>query len=66
MQNARKEVALGLGAADIDDSCVLKFVIKEPQDAITCVVVQRVELRRSPPMAVCHKTRVDQHCRSYR
>ena len=43
MQNARKEVALGLGAADIDDRCVLKFVIKEPQDAITRVVVQRVE-----------------------
>jgi hypothetical protein len=27
------------GAADIDDTCVLEFVIKEPQDAITRVVV---------------------------
>ena len=30
MQNAREEVALGFGAADIDDTCVLEFVIKEP------------------------------------
>ena len=30
-------------AANIDDSCVLKFVIKEPQDAIARVVVQRVQ-----------------------
>ena len=43
MQNPRKEVALGLGAADIDDACLLEFVIKEPEDAITRVVVQRVE-----------------------
>ena len=43
MQNAREEVALGFGAADIDDSCILQFVIEEAQDAITRVVVQRVE-----------------------
>ena len=30
MQNAREEVAFGFGAADIDDTCVLEFVIKEP------------------------------------
>ena len=41
MQNPRKEV--GLGAADIDDACLLEFVIKEPKDAITRVVVERVE-----------------------
>jgi len=43
MQNACKEVALCLGAADIDDACLLELVIKELQDAITRVVVQRVE-----------------------
>jgi len=43
MQNAYKEVALGLGAADIDDASLLEFVIEEPKDAITRVVVQRVE-----------------------
>jgi hypothetical protein len=43
MQNACKEVALGLGAADIEDACLLELVIKELQDAITRVVVQRVE-----------------------
>ena len=43
MQDARKEVALGLRAADINDACVPEFVIKEPQDAITRIVVQRVE-----------------------
>ena len=43
MQNARKELALGLRAADIDDACVLEFVSKQPQEAITRVVVQRVE-----------------------
>ena len=36
-------MALGFGAADIDNTCVLEFVIKEPEDAITRVVVQRVE-----------------------
>ena len=43
MQNAWKEVALGFRAADVDDACVLEFVIKEPQDAITRVVIQRVQ-----------------------
>jgi len=43
MQNACKVVALCLGAADIDDACLLELVIKELQDAITRVVVQRVE-----------------------
>jgi len=45
MQNARKEAALGLGAADIDDACISEFVSKEPKQAITRVLVQRVDSR---------------------
>ena len=45
MQNARKEAALGLGAADIDDACMSEFVSKEPKQAITRVLVQRVDSR---------------------
>ena len=43
MQNARKELALSFGAPDIDDACILEFVTKEPKQAITRVVIQRVE-----------------------
>ena len=43
MKNAREEVALGFWAADVDNGGILESVLAQANDALTRIVIQRLQ-----------------------